>query len=233
MPKGLNEKLMKSTNYRISIYSQIKLILLTVVTTLVPFSFVSLIFTLKTNLSPSILTKDTAVIGDIPFYAGLFSNIGVLLWCTSVVICLFSYIILKQDAKVNKVASFLLLSGLLTFLLLLDDFFLLHESFFPIYFGIKSHVTFTIYIALVLSLFIRYIKIIKKTEFFILLSSIAFFSLSIISDVLTDNNILNISLVLEDMFKLLGITCWLTYFARICLQEISNMISGSLDKDKL
>jgi len=74
-----------------------------------------------------VLTRDVAATANIHPFAGMLSNLGVLLWCSSAVSCLFAGVFAHQR-KLRTISLFLLSSGLLTFVLLLDDLFLIHED---------------------------------------------------------------------------------------------------------
>ncbi|MBN3880208.1 MULTISPECIES: hypothetical protein [unclassified Nostoc] len=202
---------------------QIKILLLTFLITIIPFSLISIFLQLKAKVPTEDLTRDPSAIMSMPFYLGFFSNIGILLWCSSASICLFSYIILKKDIRSKEYSSFFLFSGLITCLLLFDDFFLIHDSVFPDYLNINESVFYVIYIAIASTFFLKFKTILKKTEFLILLSAIFFFGLSIVCD----NIFPDIHIAIEDTFKLLGISTWFTYFTRICLQRVSRLISLS------
>ncbi len=213
-----------------SYIEQFKVFLLTFLATIIPFSLLVIAFKLKTKLPADYLTRDPSVIMSAPFYMGFFSNIGILFWCSCASICLFSYALLKKDIRAKEYSSFFLFSGLLTSLLLLDDFFLIHDSIFPDYFHINESIIYASYVALGLIFFLKFKAILKKTEFLILLSSLIFFGLSIIFDKIFTN----MPIVIEDTFKLVGITTWFTYFTRICLKRINTLLSLSvLQKESL
>jgi hypothetical protein len=207
-----------------SYIAQIKALLLICIITIIPFSLILIFLKYKVKVATDYLTRDPSSIMSAPFYLGLFSNIGILFWCSSATICLFSYALLRKDIRAKEYSSFFLFSGLLTSLLLFDDFFLIHESVFPDYLNINEKIIYAGYIVLVLIFFLRFKTILKKTEFIILLSAVIFFGLSIVCD----NIFPNIPAVIEDTFKLVGITTWFTYFARICLQQVSRLLSLSL-----
>ncbi len=73
----------------------------------------------------SYFTRDPSAIMGVPFYIGLLSNSGILLWCSSAAISLFSFIVFRGVVKNTEFASFFLFSSVLTIILLFDDFFLL------------------------------------------------------------------------------------------------------------
>ncbi len=43
-----------------------------------------------TGIPIAYLTRDSAAAAEAPFYAGIYSNIGILFWCSAAAICLFS-----------------------------------------------------------------------------------------------------------------------------------------------
>ncbi|MHC0064191.1 hypothetical protein ACWATR_15035 [Nostoc sp. UIC 10890] len=216
---------MKNLSFQKSSYiAQIKVLLLTFLITIIPFSLILIFLKLKTNVPTAYFTRDPSAIVNAPFYLGFFSNIGILFWCSSASICLFSYILLKKDIRAKEYSSFFLFSGILTSLLLFDDFFLIHEIVFPNYLHLNEKIVYAGYIALILMFFVKFKTILKKSEFLILLSAFIFFGLSIVCD----NIFPNMPVAIEDTFKLVGITTWFTYFVRICLQRVSRLLSLSL-----
>ena len=56
-------------------------------------------------------TNDPFVLGNLPFYAGILSNVGILLWCASAAICFFTALVLKGDDQGQRWSRFLLMSG--------------------------------------------------------------------------------------------------------------------------
>jgi hypothetical protein len=203
-------------------YQQIKVLILVVLCTFIPFIVITIIGMSITGLSGASFTRDPLVIAELPAYIGLFSNIGVLIWCSCVNICFGTYLILKQKIYFRKYADFLLWSGILTFVLMIDDFFMLHEAIG--YFHIPEYTVYIIYIIITARIIAKNKHLIAKTEFIILSGAILFLGLSVVWD--TIGIILNIpiNIFLEDTFKILGITCWFTYFARLSFQQIKLFI---------
>lgn len=198
---------------------QTKTILITSLATLIPLSSVLITVHLTTTFPLENLTRDPSAVAEIPPYIGIFSNIGILFWCACTAICLFSYQILKKANKFPEYTTFFLYAGLLTALLLVDDLFLLHEAVFPEYLIISERLVYTSYLIICLMFFVRFKKIFPKTEYLILLAAIISFVISIISDTIWEQ----IPNVVEDMFKLVGITNWFTYFLRLCLLKINSI----------
>jgi hypothetical protein len=84
-----------------------------------------------TGNSISSLAKDPAEIRHFPPYIGMLSNWGVILWVVTATICLFSVVLLKLQKATDGRFKFLLVSGLFSLLLGLDDLYLLHDRLLP------------------------------------------------------------------------------------------------------
>lgn len=162
------------------------------------------------------LTRDPSATTDTSPFLGALSNIGVLCWCASVAICFFTFALLQKKAFTGKLLAFLLVGGLISLILLLDDLFLFHEIVFPLYFKIPEKIVFLSYGLMVLGYITRFRKLIFETDFIFLLFAFCFFGLSIIIDILD----LRVSALFEDGSKLFGIVSWFGYFARTCFQAI-------------
>lgn len=173
------------------------------------------IFTQLTGLPVSYFTADVAATTKQEFYVGIYSHIGIMLWCACTAICFFSYAALRKQSKNQKLSLFLLYSGIVTLLLLIDDLFLIHEAVFPKYFNVSEKRFYAGYGLILLSYFIWFRKTIFKTEFFFLALALGFFGVSVLIDLKFTQRYL-----FEDGAKLLGIVSWVTYFTRVCLSQV-------------
>ncbi len=201
----------------------------------------------KTDIPIEVFIKDPALIagqnGLSPLinastnpFVGVVSNIGVLLWCISASICLFSFTLLKKQQNLsrnrrNYLAPFLLFSGLITSFLLLDDLFLIHESIIPKLLKLPQVLIYSCYVAVIFFWIIKFRRTIMNTEWGILLLAFIFFGVSVFMDILMDESLLSSDLMgnyddvyslIEDACKLFGILSWLAYFARVCFQAMNN-----------
>lgn len=150
-------------------------------------------------------------------FIGVISNIGILFWCSTSAICLFSSAIHSQR-KHTEVSVFLFFSGLLTLLLLLDDLFMFHDTIFPHYLFIPKIAVYLGYLLLMTIYFIKFGKLILTTEYTILYIACGFFALSMICDVFWVQN--SMEFLVEDGFKLFGIVTWFIFFIRTCFTEV-------------
>lgn len=177
---------------------------------------------LQYNIQLNHFTKDPVQIMNAPFYTGLFSNIGILLWCASVVICFFVRPFLPKNDENKPARIFLFFSGLVTMLLMTDDLFLLHEEVFPIYLGVPEKGVFVIYSNILLLYALLFRETIFKTDFIIL--GLAFFLIGGSTFVKRIPMPIPEDTFLEDAVKLFGIICWFTYFLRLGFKELKRAL---------
>lgn len=186
---------------------------------------------LETKLTPMtayFLTADTAEIGNQPPYAGIVSNLGILIWSFSLASCWIAAAVIKKDTtKRTSWQSFFFFSGLVTALLLFDDMLQIHEQSHA-YLQFLSQdaaelVVFSLYGALILYYIVTFRNLFKKTEYLILLLAVGFLGVSLVVDQNHETVQLaesNRSVLLEEGAKFLGIASWLTYFARTSLSKL-------------
>ena len=158
------------------------------------------------------LTRDPIILGKLPVHIGFLSQIGLFIWSASATLCLFSFAILARHEKHRKFRQFLLVSGLLTMLLALDDAFLMHEFVLPSI-GIPQNFVLGSYVVFVLLYLLRFKQVILETEYVLLAMALFFFAVSVILDVLHSPGIH--PYFFEDSAKLVGLVSWLAYFFRV------------------
>ena len=191
---------------------------------------------LLTDLDLSLITRDPHAIAQsklqllqsgseafeqkqlFPFYIGLVSNFGVLLWCTTAAVCFFTFMVLRPTRR--RLRSFFLWSAGISTVLLFDDLFLIHEQVMPVYLGISEKKVFAVYGLLILCYLLRWWKQIRHTDYLLLAIAFVFFGLSILVDLFAKHG-LNSPIFLEDSFKLTGIVSWSAYYFRTCWIEIT------------
>lgn len=179
------------------------------------------------------LTRDPAAITKTSPLIGVVSNIGVFLWIICASLCFFSFSLLNNKPFNKEFSSFFLLSGYLTSLLLLDDFFMLHELYFPRKLNIPEELVICVYGIIILLYLVKFRKLILKTDFIFLFLAFGFLGASAIIDL----NLLitnKYQIMIEDWCKLFGILNWLVYFTRVCFQQIEkNLRIQQIDKERV
>ncbi len=187
-----------------------------------------------TGVSINSFMNDPSAIAKINPFLGVVSNIGILFWCAAASICFFSFALLKDSSIRNSWQNFLLASGFLTTILLLDDLFLFHEDnwnsrnfLFPNTTFLSEKVIYISYLVIILFYLAKFRRVILKTDFVLLLLAFLFFGISMSIDFF-DISLLNYA-ILEDGCKLFGIVSWFGYFSVVCFKAIQLDISMGVE----
>jgi hypothetical protein len=158
-------------------------------------------------------------------YVGIISNLGILFWCSASAILFYSALINRIKKRPEKETYFLFFSGLLSILLLIDDFFLMHDVIFPDYLKINEIVFYLFYGLAAIAIFIRYFKIILDTDYVLLILAFILLGLSATTDEIIALGIhIKHPYIVEDSFKFLGILSWFSYFTRTAYKSVKTAI---------
>jgi hypothetical protein len=164
-------------------------------------------------LSPQItvasLTRDMAATAKVHPLTGVVSNVGILLWCATAAICLFSSNLLRQRGA-HRAAGFLLWSGLMTAGLLVDDFFMFHEYLAPVHLGLDERVVLLGYVCITAVYLLQHRRLILEADYRLLVTALVLFIGSMMIDLADVGGWWNLA---EDGCKLLGIASWMGYHA--------------------
>ena len=164
-------------------------------------------------LSPQItvasLTRDMAATAKVHPLTGVVSSAGILLWCATAAICLFSSNLLRQRGA-HRAAGFLLWSGLMTAGLLIDDFFMFHEYLARVHLGLNEKVVFFGYFCITAVYLLQHRRLILEADYRLLVTALVLFAGSMTLDLLNGGGYWNLA---EDGCKLLGIASWFGYHA--------------------
>tara|TARA_Y100001978_G_C23543255_1_gene360828 strand:+ start:12 stop:614 length:603 start_codon:yes stop_codon:yes gene_type:complete len=160
------------------------------------------------NIKLSLVVRDLAQTCGYPIGVGMISNIGILLWGAATSICIFTAFIEKINKELSKL---LLLGGIFSGLLCIDDFFLLHDRYIgPDFLNLT-------YLSISIFLLISFRRILKKIGFFNLVISILFLGLSVFLDGVIQqlfNQRYELVQLFEEGFKFIGIACWLNFWCK-------------------
>jgi hypothetical protein len=161
------------------------------------------------------LSEDSIQTMDAPKYMGLIARAEVVLMCAIAAILLFASRIAKVLQKPGEVKGFLLFGGLLSLLLMCDDFFMFHDWVFRDIIPLPENLIFAFYAISGVSFLFYYRKLILKTDYVILLIGFGLLGVSVIVDaVIVIGFYWKYEAVLEDGAKFLGMVSWFTYFLR-------------------
>lgn len=184
------------------------------------------------DITLSYFTRDVVALGNLPFFAGLTSQIGGLLWSVTVGICLFTLILLNGQKQNLSGKRFLLHATILTAILLTDDIFLVHEDIGPDYLHVGEKAIVISYLLITAFFLISNLNEILASDFLILGLALAMFGISIFLDAADLDDFERYGVVfseqfqifLEDGFKFVGIATWLLYFAGYSFQTLKRGI---------
>ena len=160
------------------------------------------------NIKLSLVVRDLAQTCGYPIGVGMISNIGILLWGAAASICFFTTSLKSISSESSKL---LLLGGLFSGLLCIDDFFLLHDRYVgPDFLNLT-------YLAISIFLLVRFRKLLKKIGLLNLIVSILFLGLSVFFDGVIQmmfTQSYDLTQLFEEGFKFLGIACWLNFWCK-------------------
>lgn len=170
-----------------------------------------------TDVSLDQLTRDPASATNSKFYIGFVSNIGIMIWAGTVATCgLLARLLWGTDQHTR--ARFFLASAGISFMLLTDDTFLLHENAYPRIFDVPEVAVFVVYGMLIMAYLFYFRREILATDYTLLIMALTGFGFSILIDFFEGESI--VRSFLEDAFKFTGIVLWLTYFMHTAYQTL-------------
>ncbi len=180
--------------------------------------FVVAIAAFSWKIPLSTLTRDMASIAQVHPLIGVVSNVGILLWSATAVICLFSGSLLRQQG-LHAEARLLLWAGLMTIVLLVDDLFMIHEYIAPVHFHLNEKLVLVSYAIATAAYLLSHRRLILRTNYLLLAAAMALFTASMLVDIADGRGWWRLA---EDGCKILGIASWLGYHAGMARHWIVN-----------
>lgn len=174
------------------------------------------------------LSRDPTALGRLHPLAGLLSTLGVLLWCATAAVCLFSASI-GGRLLAPPVRRFVLSAGLLSLYLMVDDAFQFHEDLSPNYLGLRERYVYLLLATAVAAYLFNFRHLIWRSRWWWLLLGLGGLGASAMADTLllaiTTEALGDWQYFVEDSFKWLGICCWAGYHMLSC----ADALAGRLD----
>jgi hypothetical protein len=157
------------------------------------------------------LVRDLSAVAELPPHTSFLSQTGLLLWSAAAAVCFFCFMVIPKTPGSLKWRRFLLVSGMLTLMLNLDDAFLVHERVLP-HFGFPQNLLMGCYLGFMLAYLLWFRTLILNTEYILLAMALFFFGVSVTFDIF---ELRMMGLLVEDGAKIVGIVAWLVYFFRV------------------
>lgn len=170
------------------------------------------------------LLLDPSYASGAPWYTGLVSNLGILAWTTATVAAAAGAWVSWMGGRLGA-AAMLRGGAILSTLLLLDDLFQFH-SVIPGRLGLPKSSFYLLYLVLTWWWVISERNELRRTKSKMLIAAGGAFAASIIIDQVGLGS-KDISLVLEDAAKFLGVLAWAMYFV-ITSRDITRSIITEL-----
>lgn len=172
----------------------------------VVFYTISLIILRSSGFETMEIIRDTAQITEHSSFLGFLSNIGIWLWISSVAICFFAVASRRGELGKNH-KQLLVLSGLLSLTLAVDDFFMIHDRY------VNQYICYLFYIIFAGLLLVKHYGAILKIDVLTFLLMGFFLMASIGTDTIQRFLPFEYSntQIFEEGFKFLGAATWL-YF---------------------
>jgi len=177
--------------------------------------FLTIGFSYFYKINPILVVRDLAQTCGYPIGVGMISNIGILLWASSGAITLFVSI---SKLAEREIAKLLLMGGIFSAILCVDDFFLLHDRYVgPDFLNIT-------YLSMTILMLIKFWKVLLKIGLLPIIISLLFLSSSVFFDsilqkLLSENY--ELIQLYEEFFKFLGIACWLNFWCNASVYSIN------------
>lgn len=160
------------------------------------------------------ITGDPALTFGAHPFTGIISNIGVLLWSATCAILLFTFLLFQKTGS-GQNSLFLLCSGIITGILLIDDLFMLHDYIFYSI-GLNQYVMYSLYLIIFIAYFTFFRNsLIKMPNKILLILAFIFLGSSVGLDIVLKSE--GIQYFFEDGLKLFGITSWFLFYISYCL----------------
>jgi hypothetical protein len=186
---------------------------------------VFVIISINPVIAPSDLFRDVTTLAEVPFYTGMVSQLGALVWAASITSCFITFFLMKKlNAGSPQSRQFLVHAGLFSAFLLIDDMFLFHDEIAIEYLGLSQKKVYLAYLLVSLAFLYFNRNEILSSEYFILVIALGMFGMSIFLDVLNDTFLEKIleenlrydryEVFVEDGFKFIGIVTWLAFYLR-------------------
>ena len=179
------------------------------------FYFISLGVLSKNGFEVMEILRDPAQQSGHSSFLGFLSNIGIWLWVSSAAICFFSF--LNDNSKFRD-KELLFLVGIFSFILAVDDFFLIHDRY------IDQRLCYLTYAFVAGAILIRHFNKIIGIDGFSFILAGSLLALSIVTDLIQSRIPLPYSVVqvLEEGFKFIGAAVWLYFSFKIASNNLTN-----------
>ncbi len=176
------------------------------------------------NVTPvGLLTRDPSATAEQPWYLGAASSLGIIGWAASAAFFGLGALVVHRAGGAGSRS--LVLAGGYSFLLLIDDFFLLHDDILLRAFGSESP-TYAAYAVLGVACLAPSLRQLERPTSIPLIGAVGAFGVSVAVDQLWHSDS-DIRLVVEDGSKFIGIWLWALFSLAMTTAAIERTTAGN------
>ena len=174
--------------------------------------------------SVGLLTRDPSVTAEEPWYLGAASSLGIIGWAAATAFFVLGALVVGRAD--GQGARALAMAGLYSFVLLIDDFFLLHDDILLRALGSELP-TYAAYAVLGVVCLAPSLPRLERPTAILFVAAVGAFALSVGVDQLWASDA-DVRLVVEDGLKFIGIWLW----AMFSLARTTAAIEGALTRNR-
>ena len=175
---------------------------------------VVLALSVAAGIEPGLVVRDLMQTCKYPIGVGMLSNLGILLWAAAAAISFFacfSGLVVQRGWR-----QLLLVGGIFSTTLCLDDLFLLHDR------HVLGHEGsyYILYTVLAVTILLRFRQLVLQADGVAFLAAALLLGLSVLSDRFQESLPIGYATVqlFEEGFKFVGIACWLAFWWQASLR---------------
>lgn len=185
--------------------------------------FIAALFVVRYNGKPAakLLADPTAELHASPLL-GFFSNVGVIAWCAGASVAGFTAWSLWSTNARREVVRFHALAGAFTTVLLLDDFFMIHDDLAWRYLHLGQSHVYAVYIALFMGFLGICRREIMERNPALLVLSVGLLGFMAGADAVHLSGIPRLGLAMSGS-KLLGIFAWASWLILAARRDITSV----------
>jgi hypothetical protein len=187
----------------------------------IPALAILLIVALQTNYDIRFLMSDPYVELGLPMLTGAISNILILVWTAAAAVCLFT-----AWLSTGRERAFFAASGSLTTLLLVDDFFALHECVLDKQLGVPEKVTFGLLGLIFVVYVVVFLRELLHTNYLQMVLVVGMLGMAFMLDMVIPDEV-TIQVVgprlqywPEETLEALAIVGWAAFYIQTCARHV-------------
>lgn len=152
---------------------------------------------------------------------GVFSNIGILAWCAGATVALLSAWLLARAGAPREVVRFHVFGGGFTALLMVDDFFLIHDDLAQRYLNLSQEPVYALYAGIFATYLWTSRRELLARNPALLVLAVGLLGFMAGADVLNASRYKLVSLAMSGS-KLLGIVTWAAFFTLAARRDLES-----------